>query len=176
MAGDVVEGQIIGAPRPGVTRNKPKKQKKDIVWNEMIQLQASQGEVESRPATLNLTVMKGKKITGVAFAKGATEPGIDMSTIIPDVPVPMEAILKVQDKKKGWIEKGSIKIQANFVSTQNHSTTRLLNAHMLLATCSWHNTNPAHSLASSLNLTVSLLWFLCTIAGPDRSISAYRRY
>jgi hypothetical protein len=110
-----------------VTRNKPKKQKKELMWNEMIQLQASQGEVESRPNTLNLTVKKGKKITGVAFEKSSsTEPGIDMSTMLPDVPVPMQAVLKVQDKKKGWIEKGSIKIQANFVSDDRHDTRSLL--------------------------------------------------
>jgi hypothetical protein len=110
-----------------VTRNKPKKQKKELMWNEMIQLQASQGEVESRPNTLNLTVKKGKKITGVAFEKSSsTEPGIDMSTMLPDVPVPMQAVLKVQDKKKGWVEKGSIKIQANFVSDDRHGTRSLL--------------------------------------------------
>lgn len=114
-----------------MTRNKPKKQKKELMWNEMIQLQASQGEVESRPNTLNLTVKKGKKITGVAFAKSSsTEPGIDMSTMLPDVPVPMQAVLKVQDKKKGWVEKGSIKIQANFVSDDD---TRSLLACMAMS-------------------------------------------
>jgi hypothetical protein len=88
----------------------------------MIQLQASQGAVESRPNTLNLTVKKGKKVTGVAFKNSAaTEPGIDLSDLVPDVPVPMSAVLKVQDKKKGWVEKGSIKVQCNFVS----STTEL---------------------------------------------------
>ena len=108
----------VGAPRPGVTRNKPKKQKKDLVWNEMIQLQAAQGAVESRPNTLNLSVMKGKKVTGVAFKNSAaTEPGIDMSDLVPDVPVPISAVLKVQDKKKGWVEKGTISVQCNFVSS-----------------------------------------------------------
>ena len=118
----------VGAPRPGVTRNKPKKVKKDIVWNEMIQLQASQGAVESRPNTLNLTVMKGKKITGVAFAAGASEPGIDLSTMLPDVPIPMTAVLKVQDKKKGWVEKGSIKVTCNFVSSHTLNTLTTIHA------------------------------------------------
>ena len=35
-----------------------------ITWNEMIQLQASQGSVESRPNTLNLKVKKRKKEVG----------------------------------------------------------------------------------------------------------------
>ena len=84
----------------------------------MIQLQAAQGAVEARPNTLNLTVKKGKKVTGIAFKNSAaTEPGIDLSDLVPDVPVPMTAVLKVQDKKKGWVEKGKISIQANFVST-----------------------------------------------------------
>ena len=94
----------------------------------MIQLQASQGKVESRPNLLNLTVKKGKKITGVAFANAAaTEPGIDMSDMVPDVPVPLRAVLKVQDKKKGWVEKGTIEVQANFVSTNllRSATSRL---------------------------------------------------
>ena len=108
-----------------MTRNKPKKQKKELVWNEMIQLQAAQGSVEARPNTLNLTVKKGKKITGVAFKNSAaTEPGIDLSDLVPDVPVPMQAVLKVQDKKKGWVEKGSIKVQANFVSASKMSWAR----------------------------------------------------
>ena len=103
----------VGAPRPGVTRNKPKKQKKDLVWNEMIQLQAAQGAVESRPNTLNLTVKKGKKITGVAFKNSAaTEPGIDLSDLVPDVPVPMSAVLKVQDKKKRDAELRAAEIAA----------------------------------------------------------------
>ena len=41
-----------------------------ITWNEMIQLQASQGSVESRPNTLNLKVKKGKKEVGVAYMPG----------------------------------------------------------------------------------------------------------
>ena len=94
----------------------------------MIQLQASQGKVEARPNLLQLTVMKGKKITGVAFANSAAEePGIDMSDMVPDVPVPLRAVLKVQDKKKGWVEKGTIEVQANFVSTtQLGSATSML--------------------------------------------------
>lgn len=45
-----------------------------ITWNEMIQLQASQGSVESRPNTLNLKVKKGKKEVGVAYMPGRSEP------------------------------------------------------------------------------------------------------
>ena len=45
-----------------------------ITWNEMIQLQASQGSVESRPNTLNLKVKKGKKEVGVAYMPGRSAP------------------------------------------------------------------------------------------------------
>ena len=70
----MLPARAVGAPRPGETRNKPKKAKKVITWNEMIQLQASQGSVESRPNTLNLKVKKGKKEVGVAYMPGRSEP------------------------------------------------------------------------------------------------------
>jgi hypothetical protein len=135
----------------------------------MIQLQASQGAIESRPNTLNLTVMKGKKIVGVAFAAGESEPGLDLSTIVPDVPVPFTAILKVQDKKKGWIEKGSISIQANFVSIT--SATIIVN----------ESTRPTiySSVARGLPDDVSYVRVICIriVAGLDRPVSTkYRRH
>eukprot|EP01052_Picozoa_sp_SAG31_P020765 SAG31_NODE_1576_length_7838_cov_5.738468_4_plen_100_part_00 len=74
---DKVFGQIEGAPRGGETRNKPKKGKKILDFNEMVQLQASQGEKESRPSRLLIDCYGGKKVKASAYdgkTKGAHGP------------------------------------------------------------------------------------------------------
>jgi hypothetical protein len=54
-----VEGQIDGAPRGGATRNKPKKDKKSLVWNEMVQLQVA--GVDGKSNNMVLKVNKVNK-------------------------------------------------------------------------------------------------------------------
>ena len=109
---DKVFGQVLGAPRGGETRNKAKKGKKILDFNEMIQLQASQGTKESRPSRMLIDCMSGKKIKASAY--DGNEKGYDISHLEPDVPGDMTLTLK-KEGKKGALEKvGEITISCSF--------------------------------------------------------------
>eukprot|EP01051_Picozoa_sp_SAG22_P013519 SAG22_NODE_1525_length_4227_cov_3.189196_2_plen_886_part_00 len=110
---DKIFGQIDGAPRGGETRNKAKKNKqKGIDFNEMIQLQASQGKKESRPSRIQIDALKGKNVKASAY--DGTEKGYDISHLEPDTPSDMTLVMKKQGKKGALEVVGEITVNMSF--------------------------------------------------------------
>eukprot|EP01052_Picozoa_sp_SAG31_P023391 SAG31_NODE_1925_length_6893_cov_3.984987_3_plen_212_part_00 len=83
-------------------------------WQEVIQLQASQGTVPGRPSTLLVDLMgSGKKKKAAAYQDGGLLPGIDLSHLMPDTPTTMTVPLK-REGKRGLELVGELELALNF--------------------------------------------------------------